>query len=354
MLATHLLPLCTMAKNWLSPAEIARDSKIFAAFTLVLCGMAAWNVISTLTFDISIIRGKRTWRWPMVLYYVCRICMLLHIFALAVNLNAISQIPCQEVTWISKVSDAIGTCGSSLILILRTRAVWHRSNKVTIPLALLFCGQIALWCQTFRYSRAQWNAQRNVCAVVSTAPKPLLVAVFAYTMAFDLVILLLCAFRLYNSRRTSNLSNLLLRDGIGYFCAAFGANFIQTVLASLGLNPVMNIIALPFALVVSVIAATTVFRNVFTAYDSFAFSSSNPATGSGSRNNDSARGPNHINLSQTMISAGDIPLSNFKAQQSLAVHQTIDIDVDGVPMSHTRTHVMDPDDLSLTEKGHGF
>lgn len=28
--------------------------------------------------------------------------MLLHIFAMAVNLNAIREIPCQEVTWISK------------------------------------------------------------------------------------------------------------------------------------------------------------------------------------------------------------------------------------------------------------
>ncbi len=32
----------------------------------------------------------------------------------------------------------------------------------------------------------------------------------------------------------------------------------------------MNIITLPFAIVVSVIAATTVFRNVFIAYDNFA------------------------------------------------------------------------------------
>jgi hypothetical protein len=98
----------------------------------------------------------------------------------------------------------------------------------------------------------------------------------------------------------------------------------------------MNIIALPFALVVSVIAATTVFRNVFTAYDAFAFSSANPATGSGSKgSNSNSREPNRINLSQTMISTGDIPLSSFKGQQTLAVHQTIDIDVDGVPMSHT-------------------
>ena len=58
-------------------------------------------------------------------------------------------------------------------------------------------------------------------------------------------------------------------------------------MASLGLNPVMIIIMLPFALVVSVIASTTVFRNVFITYDGFEDSSagwpsnSNFITGTG-------------------------------------------------------------------------
>jgi hypothetical protein len=94
--------------------------------------------------------------------------MLLHIFAMAVNLNAISEIPCQEVTWISKsalgynlllrklkkqnlVADAFGTCGSSLILVLRTRAVWHRDLKITALLGALFLAQIALWIQSEIY-----------------------------------------------------------------------------------------------------------------------------------------------------------------------------------------------------------
>jgi hypothetical protein len=34
------------------------STEIFGAFVLVLSGVAAWNVISTLAFDISIIRGK--------------------------------------------------------------------------------------------------------------------------------------------------------------------------------------------------------------------------------------------------------------------------------------------------------
>jgi hypothetical protein len=44
---------------------------------------------------------------------------------------------------------------------------------------------------------------------------------------------------------------------------------VQTILAGLQLNPVMNLITVSFALVISVIAATTVFRNVFIASDSF-------------------------------------------------------------------------------------
>ncbi|KAG6815235.1 hypothetical protein H0H87_003730, partial [Tephrocybe sp. NHM501043] len=241
-------------------------------------------------------------------------------------------------------SDAIGTCLSSFILILRTRAVWHRDLKVTILLGVLFCGQIALWCQTFRYSKAQWNPQRNVCAVVSTAPKPLLVAVFAYTMAFDLVILLLCAFRLSRSRRSSTIAHVLWRDGIGYFCAAFGANLIQMIIACLGLNPVMNIIALPFALVVSVIAATTVFRNVFTAYDAFA---SDGTAGGGVSSSGRQSGPlaytGRITVGGGRTNTtrhGDtgIPLTEYKNNGgvgTISVHRVVELAHDDDAPHHT-------------------
>lgn len=43
------------------------------------------------------------------------------------------------------VAETIGTCGSSLILVLRTRAVWQRDTKVSLGLGILFLGQIALW-----------------------------------------------------------------------------------------------------------------------------------------------------------------------------------------------------------------
>lgn len=92
--------------------------------------------------------------------------MLMHIFAITINRNALHEVPCTELTFMSKcgymsvasvravliftcaVCDALGTCMSSLILVLRTRAVWHRDKKVTAILGILFIGQIVTWSQS--------------------------------------------------------------------------------------------------------------------------------------------------------------------------------------------------------------
>lgn len=111
-------------------------------------------------------------------------------------------------------------------------------------------------------------------------------------------------------------------------------------MAGLHMNPVMNIITLPFALVVSVIAATTVFRNVFTAYDNFTADSNSPSGASGPNRSD---GPtlrtgarilfNHNSTSQQM-STNEIPLGDYKSthnMEAISVHKVVDVEVDGVP-----------------------
>ncbi|KAF9057166.1 hypothetical protein BJ165DRAFT_12626 [Panaeolus papilionaceus] len=308
--------------NWKDPAVITKTSKVFGAFSLVLTGVACWDVLSNLWFDYQIITGKRKFKWPMIIYWVARISMLLHIFAITINRNALSEVPCTELTFMSKFCDAVGTCCAGLILALRTRAVWHRDTKVSLLMFVLFLGQIGMWAQSerlyaFRFSTARWNPQRMLCDVLSTAPAPMLVSIFAYTMIFDLIILLLCTFRLV-THKSSTLGHVLLRDGIGYFCFVFGANLIQTVFAGLHYNPVLNIMCLPFALVVSVIAATTVFRNVFTAYEAFD-EGYNPNTGRSTGSSSLRTGARiHFWNSRAQVSTveqvtkNEIPLGDYK------------------------------------------
>lgn len=97
-----------------------------------------------------------------LLYFVCRIAMLMSLYTYAVKFNAIYEIQCQSMTYILKgtlpafkspprstknvtVSDAIGVCGSSLILALRTCAVWHDDRRVTVGLGVMALVQIVLW-----------------------------------------------------------------------------------------------------------------------------------------------------------------------------------------------------------------
>lgn len=96
-------------------------------------------------------------------------------------------------------------------------------------------------------------------------------------------------------------------------------------MAVLALNPTMNVICLPFACVISVIAATTIFRNVFTLYDSFSGTtkgdSSNRAISELNRLNNPARitvatgGTRHI-------TSNDIPLGDYKSQYTTHNHYT--------------------------------
>lgn len=131
-----------------------------------------------------------------------------------------------------------------------------------------------------------------------------------------------------------------------YFGVAFGANLIQTIFAGLQLNPVMNIMALPFAVVVSVIAATTVFRNVFTAYDAFSGDLNAPSDESKSgvvRTN--ARIIFNRNTTThpatTTMGTNEYPLGDFKNSRpgdtvgALSVHKVVDVE-DG---DSSRRHV---------------
>jgi hypothetical protein len=119
----------------------------------------------------------------------------------------------------------------------------------------------------------------------------------------------------------------------------FGANLIQMIFAVLQLNPVMNIMCLPFALVVSVVASTTVFRNVFTSYDAFSKDSSGPTSGSKVSEGIAGlsagmSGRPRFNLSHNHSTAGptssnDIPLGEYKSQhETITVTKVVDIDVD--------------------------
>jgi hypothetical protein len=150
-----------------------------------------------------------------LLYFACRISMVLHIAFFALNLNTLYEIPCQGVIWVSKgacthsrlrtltrvhaVTDMTGTVSASAILALRSHAVWGRHRVVGAILLAGLLAQLALWLTSrlppsarrartlltphtaFGYSRSEWDPARRFCRIVATAPNDLIIGVFSWS-----------------------------------------------------------------------------------------------------------------------------------------------------------------------------
>ncbi|KAF8342776.1 uncharacterized protein EI90DRAFT_3030186 [Cantharellus anzutake] len=334
--------------NWESPAEVQKDTKVWACFVVALCGVATWDVLVTFWFDWQILSGKRNWKWPMALYFTARLCLLFHLWFLSINLNAVSEIPCQAFLYILKVADMIGTTSSSSILALRTYAIWHQDKRVGIPLALGTLGQLVAWCQTLRFSISRWDPVRKFCARLQTAPPAVMITTFSYTIGLDLCIVILAAWKLAPRAHGGGIGVVLLRDGIIYFIAVFLGNTLETVMVALDLSPVMNLMAVPFALTVSVIASTTVFRHVFMHCESS--SHFGPSNGEGRKASSlqvkTPGGSGPYGLKRSQRSTTDtFALTDFKTapngmvEMPVIVTQTIDIERD----PHKPTDTLDYD-----------
>jgi len=113
--------------------------------------------------------------------------------------------------------------------------------------------------------------------VITHTNNTVLAATFIYSMAFDLLILVLSAWKLLNKRQSSQIVTLLFKDGLIYFIIAFLANFIATVFMLLNLNAIMSVIFNVPAAVASTIVACRAVRRLSR------FSSNGPEIYSGSR-----------------------------------------------------------------------
>ncbi|KAG9104049.1 hypothetical protein FRC06_005946 [Ceratobasidium sp. 370] len=155
---------------------------------------------------------------------------------------------------------AIGT--SSALLMLRVIAIWSRNRYILLGLLTIALGHWTILFLGVISVRSAWNPAANVCIVTGTSTT-LLRLVYGYTMAFDLMVLIVSTAGLLRSggRQGSDLWKLLFRDGIVYFVVAFVGNAVASVFTILHLNAAMDIIfTVPAATFSCIVACRAVRR----------------------------------------------------------------------------------------------
>ncbi|KAF8068973.1 hypothetical protein FPV67DRAFT_1652344 [Lyophyllum atratum] len=245
--------------DWKSEAEIIKDGAAFNKFMHTLLGLYIWEWFTSLDFDWQYISGKKTFRWPMIFYFLNRYCLLFALMGIAIALNVTTEIDCQGLYTFNQCfgNAAIGL--ASINLSLRTMAVWSQRWYIVVPLVGVILGHWSLLLHGVLL-KAAWVPGQG-CVITST-DNNLLAITFIYSMVFDFVVLSLTAFKLlFGSRNSSRLVTLIFSDGLIYFAIAFVANLIATIFMLLNLNPVMSIIAnVPAAIASTIVACRAVRR----------------------------------------------------------------------------------------------
>ncbi|PFH52681.1 hypothetical protein AMATHDRAFT_74138 [Amanita thiersii Skay4041] len=224
--------------DWSDPRETARDSDVFLKLIFSLFGVYVWELFMTCDFEWSLVTRKRSFRWPLVIFFFfCRYCMLFALVGLIISLSITTRALYTFNSWTGNM--AILCASTSLML--RTIALWERKKVIIFILGFFCLAHWALLYRTMFIVTAEWRDDVKACVVTQTFPS-LLNSTFFYTMAFDFIILVFTARALIakHSFRT-DLWRLLFQDGLVYFLISFSTNCIPAVLNVLNLNTPMNV-----------------------------------------------------------------------------------------------------------------
>ncbi|KAH9974553.1 hypothetical protein BGW80DRAFT_1301110, partial [Lactifluus volemus] len=180
--------------NWQNPNTTVAEYVAWVKLLHVINGVYIWEFICNLNFELSLIRGRRQWRWTASFYIACRLATIAELFAYGA-----------------------GTLSLSLYAI-RSIAVWQRSIVVTT-----FSTAIILANFGASFRQAKWDPKTNSC-VRPRDTKALLIN--ALLLATELIFIALMAGGIYYRNRESRAFKVMYREGLLWLISAA---LVQTV-----------------------------------------------------------------------------------------------------------------------------
>jgi len=254
--------------DWKSPAELELEGGIFAKFMHALLGLYAYEFLLTLDFDWDFLSGKKRFRWPLIFYFANRYLLLAALIGIAIALDTNTEINCQALYAFNQLAGDAAVGLASINLSIRTTAIWAHNKYIICLLVLIILGHWSLILQGVQL-KAEW-VDGSGCIITQTNSK-ILIAIFIYSMCFDLIVLLLNTYKLIQLNAhapvsemfgRSRLTHMMWSDGLIYFFIAFLANLLATIFMILNLNSIMNVIFNVPAAIASTIAATRIVRRL--------------------------------------------------------------------------------------------
>ncbi|KAK1230701.1 hypothetical protein PQX77_006198 [Marasmius sp. AFHP31] len=148
-------------------------------------------------------------------------------------------------------------------LAIRTIAIWKNDRHVVVGLTIIILGHWAIILRDIPIVRAMWDDNQG-CIFIDNKHN-LVTGIYVYAMGIDFIVMCLMAYKtgIQLNNRT-RLIKILVVDGVLYFIIAFLVNLMGVVFSALNLNPIMSVIGVVPATMISTIAACRAVRHLTT------------------------------------------------------------------------------------------
>ncbi|KAI0287065.1 hypothetical protein BC826DRAFT_77709 [Russula brevipes] len=249
--------------NFRDPAAIARDTKTMFKFWHTIDGLYVWEFLTTLSYEWSVIRRRRPYRWPIWIYSLTRVFALLAVIAdvVIMDITTIRVVGCHTAFVTQFVFSYLSLAAASLLILLRILAIWNRNKVVVAIAAIIWLTNGAILIQGTVQFRAVWVSHREGCVILGLdGLKHIVVAAFVTDTVLLLIMFLgLLRMRLYRSD-TLALGRLMWKQGVLWVLLAVIIEIPPTVFVCLNLNDPLTMMFLKPWMISMSIAATRMHR----------------------------------------------------------------------------------------------
>ncbi|KAI0297926.1 hypothetical protein BC826DRAFT_1184490 [Russula brevipes] len=161
--------------NFRDPAAIVRDTRTMIKFWHAIDGLyvsnrliSSWEFLTTLSYEWSVIRRHRPYRWTIWIYSLTRMFALLSVIADVVILDiaSIRVVGCHAAFVTQFVLSYSSLAAASLLIQLRILAIWNRNKVVVAIAAIIWLTNGAILIQGTVQFRAVWVSDREGCAIL--------------------------------------------------------------------------------------------------------------------------------------------------------------------------------------------
>ncbi|KZV87608.1 hypothetical protein EXIGLDRAFT_839834 [Exidia glandulosa HHB12029] len=245
--------------NWHDPVVELQCARLSLFFLHIVIGVYGWEFLVSLPFDWQHITRKRALRWTHVPYFVARYALLLAVLGGIRIANVPNPISICTQWW--RFMFATGHAAvmmSSLLLAMRAIAVAESNRWVIGCLTALWLAGGATMFHAAVTIRGVYIEQYSACGVTHIGQESVN---FILTAVMDIACIVIMLFALLQ-RKGVGLWKLLVSQGILYFIVTLIAYIPSTILIMLDLNDAMSAMLLPLTLILLVISATRMYRNL--------------------------------------------------------------------------------------------